>query len=234
MGPRVAEPKYQLKSIRDKVNAVMNDNSKQEISVEWTKMAKIEDYVTGAYSNIDFSVCKANGVAKYDIVGVAGGMEAHCYLSMVEYNFLKNWSFDDNESGEPWIATPAVSMKQLYVENKVTDSMTGTNHYHFWSDSEIEFTLEQTLESLKAGTYKYTISIMGGDGGTHEIYSYVKINGEIVATAPLTITVYNEWHTALIDNIEVKDGDVVTVGLYAKCPSGAWGKIDDALFNSVK
>ena len=54
----------------------------------------------------------------------------------------------------------------------------------------MEFTLEQTVENLPAGTYKYSISIMGGDAGDTDIYAYVKINGEITAKAPMVITSY--------------------------------------------
>ena len=220
------------------VNAVMLDNSKKEIPVEWKKMAKIENYTTGAYTDIDFAVCKAGGVAKYDVVGVAGGMEAHCYLSMVEYNFLENWSFEDDEnlseSPKGWDVEALKTFDQIYVEDKITDSMTGSKHFHFWGSTDVEFTLEQTVEDLKAGEYKYTISIMGGDGGDMEIYSYVKINGEIVKTADLTMTVYNEWHTATISGFTVSEGDVVTVGIYVKCSAKGWGKIDDAMLNSVK
>ena len=78
---------------------------------------------------------------------------------------------------------------------------------------------------------------MGGDGGTTEIYAYVKINGEIVKTADLHITVYNEWHTATVFGVECNGGDVMTVGIYVKCDgsgNGPWGKIDDAMLNSVK
>ena len=76
---------------------------------------------------------------------------------------------------------------------------------------------------------------MGGDGGDTEIYAYVEINGEIVQTAQTEITVYNEWHTATINNIEYNEGDTITVGIYVKCAGpNAWGKIDDALLNSVK
>lgn len=221
----------------EKVNAIMLDNSKEEIPVEWKKMAKVENYTTGAYTDIDFAAMKAAGIAKYDIVGEAGGMEAHCYVSMVEYNFLKNWSFEDDTEGTGWVATPKNTFDELYVEDKSTDSVTGTKHYHFWGSGSVEFTLEQTVENLKAGKYNYTISIMGGDGGDVEIYSYVKINGEIVKTADLTITVYNEWHTATISGFDVAEGDVVTVGIYVKCAgsgNGPWGKIDDAMLNSAK
>ncbi len=200
------------------VNAVMLDNSKQELPVEW--------------ENADLEAMKNGGVAEYIIKGTAGGMEAVCYLSMVQYNYLENWSFEDGESG--WTATQLKQFDQLYVEDKETDSVTGSKHYHFWGlgANSVEFTLEQTLEGLKTGEYQFEISIMGGDCGATEIYAYVKINGQIVAKADTTVTVYNEWHTAKVAGITCQPGDTVTVGLYVQCASaGAWGKIDDAKLN---
>ena len=201
------------------VNAVMLDNSKQAVPVEW--------------HNVDMDAMKNGGVAKYTITGTADGMPATCYVSMVNYNFLENWSFEDGESG--WTATAIGSFDELHVEDKVTDSMTGTKHYHFWGAGTncVEFTLEQDVTDLPSGKYNYAISIMGGDGGSTEIYAYVKLNGEIVATADTEITVYNEWHTATIENIEYSEGDTLTVGLYVKCAGpNAWGKIDDAMLNA--
>ena len=202
------------------VNAVMLDNSKQAIPVEW--------------HNVDIDAMKNGGVAKYTITGTAGGMEATCYVSMVNYNFLQNWSFEDGETG--WTSTAIGKFDELYVEDKITDSITGTKHYHFWGAGAncVEFTLEQEVKDLKTNKYDYAISIMGGDGGETEIYAYVKINGETVATADTEITVYNEWHTAEIKNIEYTEGDTITVGIYVKCAGpNAWGKIDDAMLNSV-
>ena len=98
----------------------------------------------------------------------------------------------------------------------------------------MEFTLEQEVADLPGGRYDYAISIMGGDGGETEIYAYAKINGQIVATADTAITVYNEWHTAEIKNIDYNEHDTITLGIYVKCAGpNAWGKIDDATLNSV-
>lgn len=205
----------------DTVNAIMLDNTKQAIPVEW--------------HNVDIAAMKSGGVAKYNIEGTAGGMTARCYVSMVEYNFLKNWSFEEGASG--WTATAIGKFDELTVEDKVSDSLTGTKHYHFWgaSANSVEFTLEQTVSDLGAGRYNYSISIMGGDGGATDIYAYVKINGEIVQRAATEITVYNEWHTATVENFECGEGDTVTVGIYVKCAGpNAWGKIDDATLTSVK
>ena len=220
------------------VNAVMLDNSKKEISVTWTKMAKIVDYTVGDYTAIDYSVFGRDGIAKYDVVGEAGGMVAHCYVSMVEYNFLQNWSFEDGDNAETqpsgWTAEAITKFDELWVEDKVTDSMTGTKHYHFWGSTDVEFSLEQEVSGLKAGEYKYYLSTMGGDCGSYQSYIYVKINGVIVYKADAYFTTYNDWHTSSITNIVVAEGDVVTVGIYFKGPAKAWGKIDDALLNSVQ
>ncbi len=203
------------------VNAVMSDNSKKEIPVEW--------------HNVDIEAMKAGGVAKYTVKGTADGMEATCYISMVEYNFLENWSFEEGNAG--WTAAAIGKFDELAIEDKVSDSLTGTKHYHFWGagTNVVEFTLEQTVKNLKSGKYNYTISIMGGDGGATDIYAYVKINGEVVCKADTVITVYNEWHTVTIEGIEYTEGDIITVGIYVKCAGpNAWGKIDDAMLNSVK
>lgn len=205
------------------VNAVMTDNSKQVLPVTW--------------QGVDYAKMKSSGPQKYDIVGEAGGMEAHCYVSMVEFNFLEDYSFE--EESKSWVARNEGPISELKIEDKSTDSLTGTKHFHFWSGdpNTVNFNLEQEVKKLPAGKYKYSISIMGGDAGETDIYAYVKINGEIVHKAAAIITVYNEWHEARIEGIQVKEGDTVTVGIHVQCAgtgNGAWGKIDDALLNSMK
>ena len=202
------------------VNAVMLDNSKQQISVQW--------------HDVNYDMMKNGGIAKYTIYGTAGNMIARCYVSMVNFNFLENWSFEDGDAG--WTAEALANFDELCVEDKVTDSMSGTKHYHFWgaAANAVEFMLEQEVADLPSGSYNYSISIMGGDGGETDIYAYVKVNGNIVYTADLMITVYNEWHTATIENIAYTEGDSIIVGIYVKCAGpNAWGKIDDAILNSV-
>lgn len=205
------------------VSAVMSDNSRQEVAVVW--------------ENVDYEKMYRGGVAKYEVLGKAGGMDAHCYISMVEYNFLENYSFETgDETG--WQVAAHRKMNELYVEEKATDSLTGVYHYHFWSEGRdtVEFDLWQEVKELPAGTYKYSISIMGGDAGEAEIYAYVKKNGETVAKKEMKITSYGSWDTGVIEGIEYNGTDTLAVGIYVKCGgdgNGAWGKIDDALLNSV-
>ena len=207
------------------VNAVMIDDSKHEIPVTWDLTAEMDAQM------------HLGGVNQYVITGEAGGMEARCYVSMVEYNYLKDYSFE--EGGQGWEITDLKKADELYIEDKKTDSLTGTKHMHFWSAAKdsVEFTLEQRVEELPEGTFKFTVSIMGGDAGETDIYAYVKVDGETVGTAPMKITSYGNWDTAVIPAFFHPADSEVTVGVYVKCQgagNGAWGKIDDALLNSVR
>ncbi len=208
----------------DKVNAVMTDGSVSEVDVTWN------------ITETELNAMTSGGPAKYEVTGTADGMEAHAYISVIEFNYLVNDSF---ESGDltGWVLQEMGSADELYVEDKLTDSLTGSWHMHFWSakSDTVKFTLEQNVNELESGSYKYSISIMGGDCGHTEIFAYVKINGELVEQKPMTITSYGNWDTAEITGIEHQKGDVLTVGIYVQCQgsgNGAWGKIDDAKLNS--
>ncbi len=146
-------------------------------------------------------------------------------------NLLVNESFEDGDRG--WTAVNLGKTEELYVEDKVSDSLKGTKHFHFWSaeKNSVEFTLEQTVETVPAGTYCFTVSIMGGDAGESDIYAYVLLDGERAGAAPLRITSFDSWDTAAVEHIAIAEGQTVTVGVYVKCAGeggGAWGKIDNA------
>ena len=212
-------------TLPETVNAVMTDNSRQAIPVEW-HFTKEQD-----------EKMHTSGVAQYVIEGQAGGMTAKCYVSMVEYNYLRDYSFEDNSTA--WQITDLKKADELYIEDKKTDSLTGDRHMHFWSAGRdsVEFTVEQQVLNLPAGKYRFTVSIMGGDGGKTDIYAYVKVNGEEVCKAPMKITSYNNWDTGVTAPFTCTAEDTVSVGVYVKCEgagNGAWGKIDDALLNSVQ
>ncbi len=200
------------------VDAIMTDGSAQPVPVTWDVTQETLDGMTGG---------------KYQVTGTAQGMKTTAYITVSEINYLQNYSFEDGELG-PWVVTDLGKADELHIEDKVTDSLTGNFHMHFWSAAQnsVEFTLEQQAADLKAGTYKFNISIMGGDAGEMEVYAYVKLNGQTVQTAPMTITSYGSWDTGLIRGIEYAEGDTLTVGIYVKCQgsgNGAWGKIDDAM-----
>ena len=148
-------------------------------------------------------------------------------------NLLVNGDFETGELS-PWELIDQGSGGELFVEQKTADSRDGDWHMHFWNPNpdSVDFFLEQTVTDLAPGSYRYSISIMGGDCGETEIYAYVKLDGEIVATVPMEITTWNNWDTAVLSGIEPGEGQSLTVGIRVKCQgtgAGAWGKIDSAL-----
>ena len=179
----------------------------------------------------------ASGPAKYEVAGKAGDLDAKCLVSMVEYNYLKDYSFEEDSGA--WSFTDLKGADELYIEDKKTDSLTGSKHAHFWSAARdsVEFTLEQAVPDLPEGQFRFSVSVMGGDCGETDIYAYVKIGGEIVAKSEqIPITSWNSWNTGTVPAFSHPAGSEVTVGIYVKCQgagNGAWGKIDDAMLNSV-
>lgn len=208
----------------DTVMAVMTDNSRLPVPVFWNAAPS------------DLEDMKLHGPKTYTLTGDAEGLDATLYINMVEFNFLENPGFESGKL-DPWTVTDHAHADELYVEDKLTDSKSGQWHMHFWSAAadSVDFTLEQAVEGLKAGDYKFTISIMGGDAGETDIYAYALIDGIEAARAPLGITSYGDWDTAVLHALHVEEGSTLTVGISVKCEgegSGAWGKIDEAMLNS--
>lgn len=204
------------------VTSIKADGSNGEADVIWDVTDEQLDTMSGT-------------AGKYIIIGTAEGLSVKAQINVSAVNYLQNGSF---ESGDlhSWTVTDHAGADQLYVEQKTTDSLTGDWHMHFWSakTNTVEFTMEQEVTNLEAGTYKYSISIMGGDAGEQEIFAYVKINGEIIAEKSMQISSYGQWDTAQITGISISENDRICCGIYVKCAgsgNGAWGKIDDATLN---
>ncbi len=208
------------------VDTILTDDSRTAVPVTWNLTPEEDEAM------------HAGGPRQYTVTGNAGGLEAKCHVSMIEFNYLQDYSFEDG--GEAWKVTDLKKADELYVEEKKTDSLTGVKHLHFWSAGKdsVEFTAEQTLKDLPAGKFRFSVSVMGGDCGETDIYAWVKINGEETArSGQIPIEGYNAWNAGEIPEFTHREGDEVTVGIYVKCSgegNGAWGKIDDALLNSVR
>jgi len=207
------------------VDAVMTDNTRKPVPVAWN-LTEDQD-----------QLMHSSGPKQYEVTGLADGREARCRVSMVEFNYLRDYSFE--EGGNAWVFTDLKKADELYVEDKKTDSLTGSRHAHFWSAARdsVEFTLEQPVPDLPEGRYRFSVSVMGGDCGDTDIYAYVKINGEIVARSEqVPIAGYGSWNAGVVPEFDHPAGSEVTVGIYVKCSgegNGAWGKIDDAMLNTL-
>lgn len=224
------------------VNVIMSDNSKNPIPVTWEPF--------------DIQAAKDAGNGKHDIKGTAQGKEVHCYLTLLEYNFLKNFGFEDSE-----VVGQDASGKDIYgathwnVINKSTAEF-GENYqaeprtpaqsanpqtdkfsFHFWAKNNdtLNFEVEQEAELTVAGTYKFQISIMGSATPDAVIYIYAKTNGVVVKQQSGSITGYENWSDILLTDIEYKAGDKLVVGFHIESAIGdTWGDVDDCMLNLVK
>ena len=202
-------------TLPDTADAVMNDNSREKVPALWEAA--------------DIPAMEQGGPAKYTLTGTAGGLPALLHIEVAEFNYLLNGSFEDTDTGM-WRAADLKATAQLYAEEKKSDARTGKRHYHFYSAEAdtVEFTLEQDVAGLPSGNYRYEVSIQGGEGGETDIYSYIKVNGEVRHTQNSLITVYSSWDTPVIQGIRIQEGDLLTAGIHVQCKgTGAWGKIDD-------
>ena len=67
----------------------------------------------------------------------------------------------------------------------------------------------------------------GGDGGENEeIYIYAD-NGKERKIKNTSLNGWKNWQEPEINNIEVKKGDSLTIGIIIKAGAGAWGTLDD-------
>lgn len=199
----------------EEISAVYNDRSlSREVSVTWdaAQVEAIDTSVAGAY--------EVDGVLE-------DGTQASCTVTVASVNWLENPSFEDKKT-DMWKVTYEGTSNPTDIQNKASDALTGDNSFHFWSEAEQEFRVEQTVSNLAAGDYTASVSIQGGDvGSSAEIYLYVIVNGEEITSDPVTLAGWVNWQTPEITGISLETDGEITVGVSVKCAGGGWGTMDD-------
>ena len=200
------------------VPAIFTDGSRAETAVTWDE-AEVRAVSTDA-------------VNQYVIHGAGGGQEALCYVNVVEANYLKNYSFED-EDRSMWVVTPLQPEPQADFQVKATDAYSGEVSLHFWNGTAVEWTCEQTVTDLPAGNWRISVRGQGGDVGEDaDIHLYVIADGATY-TAPIPLTGWVDWHEAVIEHVPCSSG-TLTVGVSVRCQGGGWGTFDDFLLNPEK
>ena len=218
-------------TLPETVNAVYLDNSTNEIPVVW--------------ENFDIAAAKARGNAKYEISGTAGGFTVLCKLTIMEYNYVTNYSFETGNYGSSWKLETSDTLSATHII-KVTNENPQTGRYaaHFWTSDEggVKFDLKQDISGLSSGKYKLQMSILGGGSGSdalpaagQNVYIYIAVNGTIVKQVSHTITKYNDGYKDVILKGVEYSGGTLTVGIHVEISTaGCWGDIDDVMLNADK
>jgi arabinogalactan endo-1,4-beta-galactosidase len=201
----------------DAVTAYYNDTScKEPATVTWNAD--------------DVAAVDMNTAATYTVSGTTeDGTAVTATVKVSSKNYVENPGFEDADTSM-WVVTEAAA-GTTDIQNKASDAFSGTNAFHFWSDSEVEFTVEQTISGVAAGTYAADVNIQGGDVGTDaEFYLYVKVGDQVYTSDNASLTGWVNWVTPSITGIEVDGSTDVVIGVSAKCAAGGWGTIDDFEF----
>lgn len=143
-------------------------------------------------------------------------------------NYIVNGSFEEADF-TGWTVTNMDDVtEELDIYDRATDAFEGGQSLHFYSGShDVNFTAEQKLSGLEAGSYKLTAHIQGEAAGDENasVYFYAVVNGEEVK-ADGKLGGYVNWDTVEIPGLKVEDGEI-TVGICVKTAAGGWGTIDD-------
>ena len=198
------------------VSAIYNNGDEAPVAVTWDE-------------NADLAAISASEVGTYTVSGTADGKEVTCYISIVDENYVVNYSFEDEDTA-PWKITNIASGEQTDFQNKKTDAFSGTMSLHFWNASAVEFTVEQTITGLRDSTYNYSIQVQGGDVGSDAVMYIYAIADGVRYEQSFMVDGWVNWQNPVIENIPCSSGEI-TIGVYIKTAGGGWGTMDDFLLN---
>ena len=208
-------------TLPETVEVVYNDRSANtQVPVSWdaSQAAAIDTQKAGTYT-VDGTLSDGTAVT------------ADVDVEMV--NYVKNPGFEEADRSMWQISYTGENDPTDYQE-KADDAHDGDFSLHFWSDSDMDFSICQTLTDLPAGTYQLFAFAQGGDmESTSNLELYAVINGEEIGSDAFMLTTWTDWKQPKVDNIRIGDGDTLTIGVRMKCNANSWGTIDDFTLNRI-
>ncbi len=162
----------------------------------------------------------------YDIPGqTTEGLETVCHLTVSNVNLVRNPSLEEDDSSM-WKFDFRSGGTCADIQDKSDDAYEGSRALHFWSESDMDFTISQTVTAAEGGIYTLSFYAQGGDIGEDDSFEgFVEVNGE-EKLAPFTLTGWQLWQNVRINGIKLNAGDRVTFGIRARAQAKAWGTFD--------
>lgn len=151
--------------------------------------------------------------------------EVFCNVNVERRNYVSNPSFEDSDTSM-WKISYEGDKNPTDFQQKEGDAHTGEYAFHFWSESEMSFNIEQEFEDLEPGTYELKAYFQGGDINENaQMEIYTNIDDTIVSDAFIAQG-YANWQEPTISSIKVTDGKL-KIGIRIQCNAKGWGTIDD-------
>lgn len=218
-------------SLPERVPVIYNDSS-------------VVEELPVVFNEEDVLAVNMNEAATYEVRGTVALSEDEypfkVTVKVCNVNYVINPSFEDSDR-TMWTVDCAGS--QTDYQNKAADAYDGDYALHFWDSANVEFTAYQEISGLSEGIYSADAFLQGGDAGTlgtdQIIYLYVSVkkDGEELSRYQsdlVNLSGWQKWQNPSVNDIEVKEGETVEVGVFVKCKAKGWGTIDSIELYSVR
>ncbi|SHM73121.1 glycosyl hydrolase 53 family protein [Gracilibacillus kekensis] len=206
-------------NLPETVTATYNDGSEQEVSVTWN-----QDQLNEAIEN---------GQGSYSIDGtVEGGHSVKATLSIQAENLVLNPSFENSDLDMWNITVPDEDNPQASVKENRSNSKTGDYSLDFWSESPIDFKVQQTITDLEPGYYNLSMFIQGGDAEESDMQLFATTTEDEYSTVT-HVDGWANWVESELEEVLIKDGTII-IGAKIKANEGAWGTLDDFYLYKVR
>lgn len=146
-------------------------------------------------------------------------------------NYVVNSGFEDSDTSM-WKVTYNGKENPTDYQVNAKDARTGETAFHFWSASEMDFSIEQEVTGLEPGTYQLSAFSQGGDMLSSSVLEVYAIADGQEYSQSFELTGYADWKQPTVTDIKLT-GDTVVVGVRMKCNGGSWGTVDDVTLNRV-
>lgn len=146
-------------------------------------------------------------------------------------NYVVNSSFEDSDTSMWKVVYNGKENPTDYQVN-AKDAKTGETAFHFWSASEMDFSIEQEVTGLEPGTYQISAFSQGGDMLSSSVLELYAVADGVEYTQSFELTGYADWKEPTVTDIKLT-GDTIVVGVRMKCNGGSWGTVDDVTLNRV-
>lgn len=146
-------------------------------------------------------------------------------------NYVVNSGFEDSDTSM-WKVTYNGKENPTDYQVNAKDARTGETAFHFWSASEMDFSIEQEVTGLEPGTYQLSAFSQGGDMLSSSVLEVYAIADGQEYSQSFELTGYADWKQPTVDDIKLT-GDTIVVGVRMKCNGGSWGTVDDFTLNRV-
>ena len=146
-------------------------------------------------------------------------------------NYVVNSGFEDSDTSM-WKVTYNGKENPTDYQVNAKDARTGETAFHFWSVSEMDFSIEQEVTGLEPGTYQLSAFSQGGDMLSSSVLELYAIADGQEYTQQFELTGYADWKEPTVADIKLTR-DTIVVGVRMKCNGGSWGTVDDFTLNRV-